>query len=154
MDAVYDELDFTDTNAWSKSFEWMGYRNCNFLEQLNTSWLYYGLMVFQGLVMVFSHYSGCRTVVVEEMIPEFMGWFVSMTDLELFTGLTMILLIETFYEMFLNSIMGLEVFIDYPAISLNLFDWFSISCNLLFVLFIVVFLMTTLWFTKTVRDQK
>jgi len=40
-----------------------------------------------------------------------------MTNFDLWLGLTIIMMIETFYEVFLNSIIGLSILWKIPAIS-------------------------------------
>lgn len=142
-------IDYTDTQPYSKSFEWMSYPNCNFLEILSASWLYYLLITAQILLLIFAHFSGCREVVLNEMIPECMGWFIRLTDIKLVVGLAIILFIETFYEVFLNSIMGLNLLINVPAITFNFFDWFSVAANVFFCIGIINFLLTTAWFANT-----
>jgi hypothetical protein len=82
-----------------------------------------------------------------------MGWFIKATNLDLWLGLSLIIMIETFYEIFLASIIGLTIFIKVPAISYLDEDWISIAINCLFWLFIMVFLMTTMWFTISVHKE-
>ena len=85
------------------------------------------------------------------MIPECMGWFIRLTDMELVVGLAIILFIETFYEVFLNAIMGLNLLLDVPAITFTFNDWLSVAANILFWIGIVNFLLTTAWFANSVR---
>ena len=51
-----------------------------------------------------------------------MGWFVKLTDFRLWLQLFMILMIETFYEVFLVSIVGLKTFTQIPSGAFNQSD--------------------------------
>lgn len=152
MHLAYDNLDFTDTQPWSKSFEWMGYRNCNFLETLKSNWAYYGALLLQGLALAMAHSSGCRKVVVDEMLPEVMGWFVQLTDIEFYTGLMLLLLLETFYQMFINAIMGLVIFRE-DQDSFFWTDKISIASLILFWVTLASFMAVTVWFTRIVMKK-
>jgi hypothetical protein len=46
-----------------------------------------------------------------------MGWFIKTTNLDLWLGLALILMIETFYEVFLASVVGLTILVKIPAIA-------------------------------------
>lgn len=121
---------------------------------LSSQWLYYVLVVSQGLLIVVSHYSGVRESVRTEMNQQLMGWFVKMTNIDVFVSFAMILMIETFYEVFLNAWIGLTILFKVPAVALKYQDWISISSNVLVWFFITGFLFTTLWYTYTVRMEQ
>ena len=86
------------------------------------------------------------------MNKRFMGWFVRLTSIEWWLSITILLMIETFYEVFLTSILGLNTLVQVPGIALKLQDRFSVALNFLFWLFILSFLSCTLWFTFKVRN--
>jgi hypothetical protein len=46
-----------------------------------------------------------------------MGWFIKATNIDLWLSLALILMIETFYEIFLASVIGLTILIKVPAIA-------------------------------------
>lgn len=99
-----------------------------------------------------SHSSGCRKVVVDEMLPEVMGWFVQLTDVEFYTGLILILMIETFYQMFINAIMGLVIFKE-DSEEFFWTDKISIASLILFWLTLSSFMIVTIWFTRIVMKK-
>lgn len=148
-----DSFAITKTETWSKSFDWMGYNSTNFMLLLSSQWLYYLVVVTQGLVLVFAHFSGARETVQTQMNLNIMGWYIKLTQVDLWLSLSMLLMIETFYEVFLNSVMGLTILFNYPAIALKALDWLSLMLNMLFWVFIFAFLAATVWFTKTVRKE-
>lgn len=154
MDVIFARSSFTETDPWSKSFEWAGYWTSNFLLILSSQWLYYGIIVAQGLFMVFAHFSGAREQVATQMNLQMMGWFIKMSNIDLWLGLTIILMIETFYEVFLGSIIGLTILVKVPAIAYLYQDWISIACNMAFIMFIGAFLLATVWFTDSVRKEQ
>ena len=82
-----------------------------------------------------------------------MGWYIKLTQIDLWLSLSMLLMIETFYEVFLNSIMGLTILFNYPAIALKFLDWLSITVNFMFWVFIFAFLSATIWFANSIRKE-
>ena len=60
---IYSDFAITKSEPWSKSFDWMGYNSTNFMLLLSSQWLYFLVVVTQGLVLVFAHFSGARETV-------------------------------------------------------------------------------------------
>jgi hypothetical protein len=84
---------------------------------------------------------------------QLMGWFINITNIDLWISLTILVMIETFYEVFLASIIGLTILVEVPSMAINYLDWFSIACNVAFWGFLISFLLATVWFTNSVRKQ-
>jgi hypothetical protein len=51
-----------------------------------------------------------------------MSWFIKLTNARLWLMLALILMIETFYEVFLVSIIGLKTFTITPSVTFNRSD--------------------------------
>jgi hypothetical protein len=95
-----------------------------------------------------SHYSGARATVIDEMKENLMGWFVKLTRVDFWLSLAILLMIETFYEVFLASIVGMKTLMTVPVIAMTWMDWLSIVLNFVFICFIIAFLLATVWFTN------
>jgi hypothetical protein len=59
---------------------------------------------------------------LDQMNLNLMGWFIKLTNARLWLMLALILMIETFYEVFLVSIIGLKTFTITPSVSFNRSD--------------------------------
>lgn len=129
----------------------MGYTTTNFLMNLSSQWFYYTIVFAQAILLLVSNYSGARQIVFDQMNLNLMGWFVKLTNARLWLMLALILMIETFYEVFLVSIVGLKTFTVIPSVVFNRSDWFAIASNFLWWVLLLTFLLTTLWFTLKIR---
>ena len=58
-----------------------------------------------------------------------MGWFLKVTDIDVWLKISMLLMIETFYGVFLCAIIGLKSLVDIPAVSFLFLDWVSVAFN-------------------------
>ena len=83
-----------------------------------------------------------------------MGWFIKVTDLDVWLKISMLLMIETFYEVFLCAIIGLKSLVDIPAVSFLFLDWISVAFNFFFWFLLFVFLCAILWFITTLVKNK
>lgn len=118
---------------------------------LSSQWFYYTIVFAQAILLLVSNYSGARQIVFDQMNLNLMGWFVKLTNARLWLMLALILMIETFYEVFLVSIVGLKTFTVIPSVVFNRSDWFAIASNFLWWVLLLTFLLTTLWFTLKIR---
>ena len=83
-----------------------------------------------------------------------MGWFLKVTDIDVWLKISMLLMIETFYGVFLCAIIGLKSLVDIPAVSFLFLDWVSVAFNFFFWFLLFVFLCVILWFIETLVNKK
>ena len=116
---MYEKNDFSITDSWSKNFEFFNIKTSNFMLLLGSHWVYYLVLIVHGLLIACLYMTGFREEMILEMNVYLVGAVIRFTSFDFWISAALLLMIETFYELIFDAIIGLRFFGQIHAISFS-----------------------------------
>jgi hypothetical protein len=117
---MYKKNDFTLTDPWHEHFEFYNYKTSNFMLVFGSHWVYYLILIAHGILIALLYMTGFREEMIQEMNMYLVGTIIRFTSFDFWISAALLLMIETFYELIFDAIIGLRFFAQIQAISFTL----------------------------------
>jgi hypothetical protein len=99
---------YSDTEAWSNSFESAGYTSTSFLRLFGSIWIYFLILGLHGLIVIVFNVTKLRENVRSSLDENLVGWLLKITQTSFWFDAVILLMAQSFFELLLCFVVGFE----------------------------------------------